>query len=357
MNFQTKKNSLEKIHADIVLSIGVNCRVAYYLESYNLRKMANPIDWMMEFDLEAVYELFKTDFKNFFINFSKEGVFNQQYLKIKDLKTNMVSIHHFNHSDKLEKQVQEFNSQSIRRWLKLKNKIVNSKNIVFVYNGTDEDNITSFLTLIATYFGIEKNYFFIQVKNNQNKKWNEIEINQYEITKNIKYYQYIGNDINITNNSENFWQGNQFLWGEVMKNISLLENEFFKEIVKLKGAVQIVKNHLCYKFGETTIYHSKDFFSYLKIPFMLYCISLAHKEKIKNKDRNLSLPLSVYSDYQEALEIKRSFIYKLGQTLIGSSNDNFINKNIIIWREIYKLRKNLKKQLIKNDKINHQKEI
>ncbi|HEC2396242.1 TPA: hypothetical protein R2A66_000552 [Campylobacter jejuni] len=68
--------------------------------------------------------------------------------------------------------------------------------------------------------------------------------------KNIKFYQYIGNDSNITDIQENFWHGNQFLWSEAMKNIILKENELLKEIVKFKYTVQVVKNHLSYKLRE-----------------------------------------------------------------------------------------------------------
>lgn len=96
----------------------------------------------------------------------------------------------------------------------------------------------------------KKKYYFIQIKHDENKKWNEIEIYQYEIMKNIKFYQYIGNDSNITDIQENFWHGNQFLWSEAMKNIILKENELLKEIVKFKYTVQVVKNHLSYKLRE-----------------------------------------------------------------------------------------------------------
>ncbi|MCV3411485.1 papain-like cysteine peptidase [Campylobacter lari] len=328
MNLQIKKNSLEKIHADIVLSIGVNCRPAHHLGCYNLRKEANPIDWMTNFNLDVTYNLFQSNFKDFFTNVSNEGIFDQHHLKIKDLKTNMISIHHFNHNDELEKQTKEFNSQSTRRYLKIKEKIINSKDIVFVYNGINNiENIITFLKSIQNLFGFEKNYYLVHIKDDKNKKWNEIEINQYEITKNIKYYQYIGNDANITNDKAKNWHGNQFLWGEAMKNISLRENEVAKEITKVitknNGAIQIIKNHLCYKLGESAICNSKTFFGYIKMPFILYCISLAHKEKIKAQSKNSSLPLSTYDDYQEALQIKECFTYKLGKIIINASNNKW----------------------------------
>lgn len=343
MNLESKKCILEKIHADVVLSVGTNCRTAHHLECYNLRKEANPLDWMMIFNLYIVNELFQSDFKDFFINSFNEGKFCQRYLRVRDLKTNMVSIHHFNHNDALEKQSKEINSQAIRRWLRLKKKIINAKDIVFVYNGADNiEEIITFLKSVNKLFGLEKNYYFVQVKHDRDKKWNEIEFHQYEIAKNLKFYQYIGNDINITDNKSHDWHGNDFLWAEVMKNISLRENELPKEIIKFKGAVQVAKNHLSYKLGEAAIHNSKSLYGYIRMPFILYCVALAHKEKIKAQKNSLSLTLNEYSDYKEALKIKECFTYKLGQIIINASNNIIGGGYIKMWFKIHRLKKEFK---------------
>ncbi|EKK0826746.1 TPA: DUF1796 family putative cysteine peptidase [Campylobacter jejuni] len=161
MNLQPKKCPLEKIHADVVLSVGTNCRTAHHLGTYNLRKEANPLDWMMCFSLDVVYHLFQNDFKDFFVESLNEGKFNQHNLRVRDLRTNMISIHHFNHKDDLKKQSQEINSRAIKRWLRIKEKITNKKNIVFVYNGGDSiEQITIFLKSINNLFGLEKKVLF-----------------------------------------------------------------------------------------------------------------------------------------------------------------------------------------------------
>ncbi|HEB9305989.1 TPA: hypothetical protein RZK24_000595 [Campylobacter coli] len=343
MNLESKKCILEKIHADVVLSVGVNCRTAHHLGCYNLRKEANPLDWVGRYKLKAAYNSFAKDFKDFFLNVKILKEFGVAYFDVMDLTNEISSIHLFLKNKDIQEQSKEINSQAIRRWLRLKKKIINAKDIVFVYNGTDNiEEIITFLKSVNKLFGLEKNYYFVQVKHDRDKKWNEIEFHQYEIAKNLKFYQYIGNDINITDNKLHDWHGNDFLWAEAMKNISLRENELPKEIIKFKGAVQVVKNHLSYKLGEAAIYNSKSFFGYIRMPFILYCVALVHKEKIKAQKNNLSLTLNEYSDYKEALKIKECFTYKLGQIIINASNNIMGGGYIKMWFKIRRLKKEFK---------------
>lgn len=334
MDLEPIKSPLEKIHADVVLSVGANCRTAHNIRTHQLSNFAYPLEWVGRYKLKAAYNSFAKDFKDFFLNVKILKEFDAAYFDVMDLTNEIYSIHLFLKNKDIQEQSKEINSQAIKRWLRLKEKIINIKDVVFAYNGADSiEEIATFLKSVNNLFGLEKNYYFIQVKHDENKKWNEIEIYQYEIAKNLKFYQYIGNDANITDNKSYDWCGNSFLWGEVMKNISLRENEMpkeiekekivEKEIIKFKGAIQIVKNHLSYKLGEVAIYNSKSFFGYIKIPFVLYFVALAHKEKIKAQKNNSSLALNEYSDYEEALKTQECFTYKLGQIIIKASNNKW----------------------------------
>ena len=50
---------------DIFLSGGPACRPAYYLQKYELRKSAHPLDWQI-YNLETEIHLYKTKFNDFF---------------------------------------------------------------------------------------------------------------------------------------------------------------------------------------------------------------------------------------------------------------------------------------------------
>ncbi|EFL6809073.1 DUF4422 domain-containing protein, partial [Campylobacter coli] len=88
------------------------------------------------------------------------------------------------------------------------------------------------------------------------------------------------------------------------------------------GAVHAVKNHLSYKLGQEII-NAKKFNKKISLPFRLIKIILMHKKiqwskkQLENQYPNLkSLPLSHYSDYQEALKIQNYLSYKLGNLLV-----------------------------------------
>ena len=147
-NFQTLP--LEKIKADVVLSLGSNCRVAHYLRKHHLRLWTSPLDWMLHTNLECAYELFKSGFKNFFTDCSLEGEIEtskaRKKLIVKDNQTGMVSLHHFFSGENLEIQVQRIREQTFKRWEIMKHKLSNSQNIILIFTGVAKlEELTSFL--------------------------------------------------------------------------------------------------------------------------------------------------------------------------------------------------------------------
>lgn len=146
------KNSLERIYADVVLSVGSACRTAHHLRKNHLRLFSSPLDWMVSSDLDIIYDLFCNDFKDFFLNYevvkhSKKGDKADEPIHVKDVKYDILSIHHFFANEDLKIQSKRVNEQSIYCWNKIKQKLLLAKNIVFIHCGNFElEKIKKFLT-------------------------------------------------------------------------------------------------------------------------------------------------------------------------------------------------------------------
>ncbi|HED7696115.1 TPA: hypothetical protein R5686_001819 [Campylobacter jejuni] len=93
--------------------------------------------------------------------------------------------------------------------------------------------------------------------------------------------------------------------------------------IQAHSAKARIRSHLCYKLGQAMIENSRSILGYIRIPYVLSYImdkhkfeQKAYKAKIK-ENPNLALPpLETYSDYNEALKLKNSFTYKIGEALI-----------------------------------------
>ncbi|WP_270979735.1 DUF1796 family putative cysteine peptidase [Campylobacter helveticus] len=139
-----------KIKTDFILSVGSMCRVAHHLRRNRLRELACPLDWMINDKLEVVYDLFQSDFKDFFCSCS---ITKQDPFEVKDNHNDMLAIHYFFPNQDLEIQAKRVNGQAIRRWNTIKNIILSSKNVVFVRSGDfDLKTASKFLQKVAKLF-------------------------------------------------------------------------------------------------------------------------------------------------------------------------------------------------------------
>ncbi|MDD7567798.1 MAG: glycosyltransferase [Helicobacter sp.] len=92
-------------------------------------------------------------------------------------------------------------------------------------------------------------------------------------------------------------------------------------ISKPIGAINLVKNHLAYKFGREFA-KCKNPLNILTLPFSLLALSIRHnkRENILSIIHEIDpskrpLELSRYQDYPQALEIQNSLSYKLGRVV------------------------------------------
>lgn len=111
-----------------------------------------------------------------------------------------------------------------------------------------------------------------------------------------------------------------------------------------------VKKHLSYKLGRAIIDNSKSIKGYVELLYILYQIKKQHyKEQLEYKKLNETIisfpklpPISMCSDYKEALKIKNFFSYKLGQILVKAHKNWYKGGYIKFWLDLYKLRKEYK---------------
>lgn len=298
---------LDKIEVDLVLSVGYSCRTAYRMKEFNLRQESSPLDWMISYSLDDVYNLMINDFKTFFLKYENQGIHEGGALQVVDRTTGMISIHHFMPHEDLETQILNYRNLSMQRWTKIKTKIATAKRIAFIYSGTfDMDCFERFLSKFSSHFGEKKIIYFINVDDDRNKKFNELKITQYELNSHIKIIHYLGNDYPILN--EDIWVGNSFLWNEAMKNIKLVQKYS-------PNALEKVKEHLAYKLGEALMINYRSFFGLMFLPFIFYGI---YKRHIFLKSKKLLILRLDENEkyYEEALKLKNGLYYKIGLEII-----------------------------------------
>lgn len=123
--------------------------------------------------------------------------------------------------------------------------------------------------------------------------------------------------------------------------------------IQAHSAKARIRSHLCYKLGQAMIENSRSILGYIRIPYVLSYImdkhkfeQKAYKAKIK-ENPNLALPpLETYSDYNEALKLKNSFTYKIGEALIKAHKNWLWGGGYIrfIFKDIPRLKRELKKK-------------
>ncbi|EPI9980965.1 hypothetical protein ACTBHO_001095 [Campylobacter upsaliensis] len=108
---------------------------------------------MINDKLEVVFELFKSDFKDFFLSCAIIDE-KRKPMEVKDRLNDMISLHHFFPNEELKIQTQRINTQARKRWTLIKDKICSSKNVVFMRSGEfDLEKSKEFLHNVSKLFG------------------------------------------------------------------------------------------------------------------------------------------------------------------------------------------------------------
>ncbi|MGJ0149297.1 capsular biosynthesis protein [Campylobacter lari subsp. concheus] len=107
-----------------------------------------------------------------------------------------------------------------------------------------------------------------------------------------------------------------------------------------------IKNHLAYQFGLVMIDYSRNILGYIKMPFVLFKTFKQYQNKKKEYYKKISenpklvLPrIKEYTDYHEAIRLKESITYRLGQALIQANKTWYGGGYIRLLFEIRKLKR------------------
>ncbi|HBD9078568.1 TPA: hypothetical protein KLB92_001705, partial [Campylobacter jejuni] len=107
----------------------------------------------------------------------------------------------------------------------------------------------------------------------------------------------------------------------------------------LDNGIIKIENSLSFQLGKVMISNSKTFSGYILMPFKLIRTIQIWK---KEKKHFPSLPLHFYSDYDEALKLKNSFTYKIGELLIHAHRKWYLGGYLEFYWKLLQLKQKLK---------------
>ncbi|MPV93380.1 sugar transferase, partial [Campylobacter hepaticus] len=139
---------------------------------------------------------------------------------------------------------------------------------------------------------------------------------------------------------------------KLAKSLGIKINMDYSRVIFIQtnSAIQRIQNHLAYKLGQVIIDNSKSLWGYIRMFYVLSYIKDKHKKEqvgyqnsIKDNPNLILPPLETYPDYNEALKLKNSFTYKLGQALI-QANKNWYRGGYIKFflQDVPKLKKEVR---------------
>ena len=206
----------EIIKADIVLSIGNHCQAAYYMDYYRLRKFSSPIDWMKYYSLNCVLNLYKSGFKDFFINYyedKKKSLDNGYCRFVIDSNTGMIARHHFLKSSSLDSAFPKFYNKQIERFKRIDRFLKQAKNIVFISCRQDSiEDLGDFLQKFQKQYDAKITLLnFRESKNTEYKKY-------FRISPTLNILEYCFDNVYPQKKNEKnapIWIGNYKKWGGV----------------------------------------------------------------------------------------------------------------------------------------------
>ncbi len=216
------KQDTSQIEVNCIFSIGNACRPCYYLKKYNLRVQSAPLDWMMQYSLNTVIHLLETQFVDFFEEIEvmpNKHCGNNLY--VKDIKNNIISIHHFRKDADLQESRVAFRDKMLDR-AKKTNEILNKSSSIGLIcnrkNATKEELIDFAIKFSEIY--PDKKISLVNVVDSDIKSVEKETLFENE---NLKIIQFSFKDYPPSDDKEKHpvWQGNYNAWDLVIKSFKV----------------------------------------------------------------------------------------------------------------------------------------
>ncbi|MCI6217042.1 MAG: glycosyltransferase, partial [Helicobacter sp.] len=236
-----------------------------------------------------------------------------------------------------------------------KHQLIVNNQLTFFDGCFFEDNLffIQALTRIERYGVLRENLYFRRIHNQQiTKNWDKhfadyifvaSKVLEYLQNENVGFKTFNNYRSLYLNASKNIYSGfNKFYKKQHKEILDNFQNKYKNFVYVLKGtaptrhkklslpppliskpigAINLVKNHLAYKFGREFA-KCKNPLNILTLPFSLLALSIRHnkRENILSIIHEIDpskrpLELSRYQDYPQALEIQNSLSYKLGRVV------------------------------------------
>lgn len=205
------------ITVDYIMSMGPACRPAQSLRRNNLRLVASPFDWMMNYNIQQIYNFFKNGFDTFFSNLGDMHDNINDRRKIIDYNTGMISIHDFPINVSAIDYYPIFFKKMHNRFQRLCYILSESSCILFLGNRTY--NYTSISTFLLSMESIFPNKYFIyaNIENQENDYFNIIDISEKLHIFDIRFNDtYCGKD-----KCQLSWLGNTKKWDSFLSHVKL----------------------------------------------------------------------------------------------------------------------------------------
>lgn len=207
---------------DMAFSVGPRCRPAYYLEKYGLRSYAYPLDWLV-CSLDTTVHLHKTQFSDFlesYKNYPKKARPEKNTRYVLDDKNHIRFLHHIMLDKDLEDEIVRVRELMKKRYLRQKEHIEKSKNILMVGNhNIRRERLEAFLVEMGEIYP-NKHFTLLNVHFRKNGK----NVYTYNISDKLTLIEYHANDYEPLD-VEKPWQGNPEVWKKIIPNIRV-KNEF-----------------------------------------------------------------------------------------------------------------------------------
>ena len=216
-------SELPHIQAEHFISLGPNCRCAYWIERVGLRQCALTFDWLGNVTLDIVVNTLRDGFDSCFKTYHEVSATDKLHRTIYDNETNLRTQHAFPKNKTIEEFFPEFRKKFNARTQRFQNIMATSRSVCFIFRSWGSPE---YIQEIAD--RLHKMYprlkmTFVQVLHNDS-------INEMSYTKlrpYAKLYRVIAYDKYSDDKQKEklpkFWVGNVELWLKIFRNMQLIK--------------------------------------------------------------------------------------------------------------------------------------